>query len=100
MAFFGAPLPQEDHADRAVLAGLTMQKMIGEWNTEREKTGMPPVRVRVGINSGPAVVGNVGTEKRGDYTVLRTPVHSGSRLQTRVAEPGQRAPPQTTTAPN
>src|SRR5207247_10295901 len=89
MAFFGAPLPQEDHADRAVLAGLTMQKMISEWNTEREKTGMPPVRVRVGINSGPAVVGNVGTEKRVDYTVLGTSVNIASRLESGVAKPGQ-----------
>jgi adenylate cyclase len=89
MAFFGAPLPQQDHADRAVLAGLTMQKMISEWNTEREKTGMPPVRVRVGINSGPAVVGNVGTEKRVDYTVLGTSVNIASRLESGVAKPGQ-----------
>ena len=89
MAFFGAPLPQEDHADRAVLAGLTMQKMISEWNTEREKTGMPPVRVRIGINSGPAMVGNVGTEKRVDYTVLGTSVNIASRLESGVAKPGQ-----------
>src|SRR5712692_9794465 len=63
MAFFGAPLQQDDHADRAVLAGLMMQRLIGEWNEEREKTALPAVRVRVGIKSGLAVVGNVGTEK-------------------------------------
>ena len=89
MAFFGAPLQQDDHADRAVLAGLMMQRLIGEWNEEREKTSLPLVQVRVGINSGLAVVGNVGTEKRVDYTVLGTSVNIASRLESGVAKPGQ-----------
>jgi adenylate cyclase len=89
MAFFGAPIPQEDHADRAVLAGLMLQHLVAEWNVEREKQGLPIVRVRVGINSGPAVVGNVGTEKRVDYTVLGSSVNIASRLESGVAKPGQ-----------
>jgi adenylate cyclase len=89
MAFFGAPIPQEDHADRAVLAGLMMQRLVGEWNAEREKISLPPVLIRVGINSGPAVVGNVGTEKRVDYTVLGSAVNIASRLESGVAKPGQ-----------
>ncbi len=89
MAFFGAPIPQEDHADRAILAGLMMQERVEEWSAEREKQGLPPVRIRVGINSGPAVVGNVGTEKRVDYTVLGTSVNIASRLESGVAKPGQ-----------
>ncbi|HUR80294.1 MAG TPA: adenylate/guanylate cyclase domain-containing protein, partial [Thermoanaerobaculia bacterium] len=60
MAFFGAPIHQDDHADRAVMAGLMMMERIDEWNQQREGEGLPPVRIRVGINSGPAVVGNVG----------------------------------------
>ena len=47
------------------------------------------MKVRVGINSGPAVVGNVGTEKRVDYTVLGTSVNIASRLESGVAKPGQ-----------
>ncbi|HEX8152868.1 MAG TPA: adenylate/guanylate cyclase domain-containing protein, partial [Thermoanaerobaculia bacterium] len=89
MAFFGAPIPQDDHADRAVLAGLMMQRLVGEWNAEREKQALPAVRIRVGINSGPAVVGNVGTEKRVDYTVLGSSVNIASRLESGVAKPGQ-----------
>ncbi|MEK6375407.1 MAG: adenylate/guanylate cyclase domain-containing protein [Acidobacteriota bacterium] len=89
MAFFGAPLPQEDHADRAVLTGLMLQRLVGEWNDEREKLQLPLVKVRVGINSGPAVVGNVGTEKRVDYTVLGSAVNIASRLESGVAKPGQ-----------
>jgi Adenylate cyclase, family 3 (some proteins contain HAMP domain) len=89
MAFFGAPLPQDDHADRAVLTGLMLQRMVGDWNVERAKTDLPPVMVRVGINSGLAVVGNVGTEKRVDYTVLGTSVNIASRLESGVAKPGQ-----------
>src|SRR5258706_14848026 len=89
MGFFGAPIPQDDHADRAVLCGLMMQRLVDEWNAEREKASLPPVRIRVGINSGPAVVGNVGTEKRVDYTVLGSAVNIASRLESGVAKPGQ-----------
>jgi Adenylate cyclase, family 3 (some proteins contain HAMP domain) len=89
MAFFGAPLAQDDHADRAVLAGLMLQRLVGDWNDERAKTDLDVVKVRVGINSGPAVVGNVGTEKRVDYTVLGASVNIASRLESGVAKPGQ-----------
>jgi adenylate cyclase len=89
MAFFGAPIPQDDHADRAILAGLMMQRLVDDWNAEREKGALPAVRIRIGINSGPAVVGNVGTEKRVDYTVLGTSVNIASRLESGVAKPGQ-----------
>lgn len=89
MAFFGAPIPQDDHADRAVLAGLMLQRLVGEWNADREREGLSAVRIRVGINSGPAVVGNVGTEKRVDYTVLGSAVNIASRLESGVAKPGQ-----------
>jgi len=89
MAFFGAPIPQDDHADRAILAGLMMQDRIADWNAERAASGLSEVKIRVGINSGPAVVGNVGTEKRVDYTVLGTSVNIASRLESGVAKPGQ-----------
>lgn len=89
MAFFGAPIPQDDHADRAIMAGLMMMERVELWNADREAQGLPPVRIRVGINSGPAVVGNVGTEKRVDYTVLGSSVNIASRLESGVAKPGQ-----------
>jgi adenylate cyclase len=89
MAFFGAPITQDDHADRAILAGLMLMERVELWNTEREREGLPVVRVRIGINSGPAVVGNVGTEKRVDYTVLGSSVNIASRLESGVAKPGQ-----------
>jgi adenylate cyclase len=89
MAFFGAPITQDDHADRAILAGLMLMERVELWNAERDREGLPPVRVRIGINSGPAVVGNVGTEKRVDYTVLGSSVNIASRLESGVAKPGQ-----------
>ena len=88
LAFFGAPIEQQDHAERATRAGLEMQRLVGEWNTQREKENLEPVRIRVGINTGPAVVGNVGTEKRVDYTVLGSAVNIASRLESGVAKPG------------
>jgi adenylate cyclase len=89
MAFFGAPIPQDDHADRAIMAGLMLMERVEVWNAEREQQGLPQVRIRIGINSGPAVVGNVGTEKRVDYTVLGSAVNIASRLESGVAKPGQ-----------
>jgi adenylate cyclase len=62
---------------------------VGDWNAERAKQDLPPVLIRIGINSGPAVVGNVGTEKRVDYTVLGSAVNIASRLESGVAKPGQ-----------
>ena len=88
LAFFGAPLEQADHAERAVRAGLMMHELVAKWNVERDKEDLPPVKIRVGINSGPAVVGNVGTEKRVDYTVLGSSVNIASRLESSVAKPG------------
>lgn len=88
LAFFGAPLAQDDHALRAVRAGMMMQRLIDRWNEERKADGLSEVRIRVGINSGPAVVGNVGTEKRVDYTVLGSSVNIASRLESSVAKPG------------
>lgn len=89
MAFFGAPLAQQDHAVRAVRAGLMMQELVARWNEDRAASGLDQVKIRIGINSGPAVVGNVGTEKRVDYTVLGSSVNIASRLESGVAKPGQ-----------
>jgi adenylate cyclase len=89
MAFFGAPIPQEDHADRAILAGLMLQRLVKDWNDERVASGATSVKIRVGINSGLAVVGNVGTEKRVDYTAIGSSVNIASRLESGVAKPGQ-----------
>ena len=89
MAFFGAPIAQENHAVRAVRAGLEMKRLVDEWNRLRAAQGLDEVRIRVGINSGPVVVGNVGTEKRVDYTVLGTSVNIASRIESGVAKPGQ-----------
>src|SRR4029079_14390404 len=74
---------------RAVVAGSMMFRLVEEWNAERAKQNLPAVKIRIGINSGPAVVGNVGTEKRVDYTVLCTSVNIASRLESGVAKPGQ-----------
>lgn len=89
MAFFGAPIVQEDHADRAILAGLMLQRLVNDWNDQRVASGDTSVKIRVGINSGPAVVGNVGTEKRVDYTAIGSSVNIASRLESGVAKPGQ-----------
>jgi adenylate cyclase len=89
MAFFGAPIPQDDHAARAIRAGLMMRRLVEGWNARRAAQGLPAVNIRIGVNSGPAVVGNVGTETRVDYTVLGNSVNIASRLESGVAKPGQ-----------
>jgi adenylate cyclase len=89
MAFFGAPMKQADHAVRGVRAALRMMKAIDAWNAERRSQGLPAVEVRVAINSGPVLVGDVGTEQRVDYTVLGNTVNVAARLESTVAQPGE-----------
>jgi len=89
MAFFGAPLPQEDHADRAVRCAIALQRRVREWNDERRQRGEPPLQLRVGVHSGGAIVGDFGSMKRLEYTALGNTVNIASRLEQFVAEPGQ-----------
>ncbi len=89
MAFFGAPLSQPDHAERAVRAAISMMQAIQCWNRERASDGLEPVELRVGINTGAVVVGDIGSERRLDYTILGTPVNVAARLEETVADAGQ-----------
>lgn len=88
LAFFGAPLQQPDHARRAVQAALDIQSAMGELNKHRRQQGAITLDIGIGINSGEAIVGNIGSEKRMEYTVIGDMVNVAQRLQAR-AQPGE-----------
>ena len=81
MAIWGAPLDQSDHPLRACYTALEMVEELRllqqKWATE----GMPRMNIGIGINAGPMVVGNMGSERRFDYTVMGDSVNLGSRLE-------------------
>jgi adenylate cyclase len=81
MAFFGAPVAQPDHAVRAVRAAVEIQEGLAVWNAGRAAEGLPGFRARVALNSGPVVVGDIGSARRVDYTVLGNTVNVASRLE-------------------
>jgi adenylate cyclase len=81
MAFFGAPVAQPDHALRAVRAAVEIQEGLAAWNAGRAAEGLPGFRARVALNSGPVVVGDIGSARRVDYTVLGNTVNVASRLE-------------------
>ena len=88
MAVFGAPLSQGDEALRAVRAAVRMRAAIEELNAERADRGEAPIGLGIGLNSGEAVAGNMGSRERLNYTVLGETVNLASRLCS-VARPGQ-----------
>jgi adenylate cyclase len=85
MAFFGAPISQPDHPRRAVAAAARLIESLTAWNVERAGRGEPKVAVRVGVNTGYAVVGDIGSDRRVDYTVLGNTVNVAARLEDYVA---------------
>jgi adenylate cyclase len=87
MAIFGAPLPYDDHARRAVRCALEMRRELDRFNEEHADA--PKLNFRIGVNSGPVVAGDIGSLRRMEYSVLGTTVNVASRLQSEVAEPGQ-----------
>ncbi|MEP6994463.1 MAG: adenylate/guanylate cyclase domain-containing protein [Acidobacteriota bacterium] len=88
MAFFGAPLDQPDHADRAVAAALRIQEGMAAWNRERALRDEPPLAVRIALNTGEAIVGDIGSHRRVDYTVLGNAVNVAARMEEFVAQAG------------
>lgn len=81
MAFWGAPLVDEEHARHAVQAGLRMIAAVRELRSEFERRGWPPIAVGVGVASGEMNVGNMGSAFRIAYTVMGDVVNLGSRLE-------------------
>ncbi len=81
MAFWGAPLPQADHALRACRTALRQQAALAELNRRFADQGWPPLACRIGLHTGEAVVGNLGSRKRFDYTVIGDTVNLASRLE-------------------
>lgn len=81
LAVFGAPIPQEDHAARAVLCALKMRENLVKFNREVEATGRQPIRIGIGVNTGPAVVGNIGSEQRLEYTIIGDAVNTTQRIE-------------------
>jgi adenylate cyclase len=81
MAFWGAPLPQPDHARRAILAALVCQERLRPFCDQLVERGGPRLVTRIGINTGVCVVGNMGSRDRFDYTAIGDTVNEASRLE-------------------
>lgn len=81
MAFWGAPLPQDDHPLRACLAALDQQALLEKFKKDSASENLPELKVRMGINTGPMVVGNMGAQERFDYTIMGDSVNLASRLE-------------------
>ena len=81
MAFWNAPLDVEDHARKATAAALEMREALEELNNALRNEGSPEINTGVGINTGPCVVGNMGSSSRFDYSVLGDAVNLAARLE-------------------
>ena len=81
MAFWGAPLPNNEQESDACKCAIEMSEKIKELNERWQKNGLPTLAVRVGINTGEVVVGNMGSQKRFNYTVIGDEVNFASRLE-------------------
>jgi adenylate cyclase len=81
MAFWNAPLKQADHAARACRCALRTIERLNRLNEELKLEGKNPLHLRIGINTGPMVVGEMGSKQKKDYTVMGDHVNLGSRLE-------------------
>jgi len=86
MAFWGAPVRQENHAELAARAALEMQAELARLNATWRQQGRPELRIGVGINTGEMIFGNIGSERRMDFTVIGDNVNLASRLESSTKE--------------
>jgi len=81
MAFWGAPVKHDDDALQAVLSGLDMIEAVKGFNENQKKLGKPEFHNGIGINYGTVTVGNIGSERKMDYTVIGDMVNLASRME-------------------
>ena len=81
LAFFNAPLKVRDHPEKAVACAMAMIERLAKLETHWEATGREPLRIGIGIHTGDAFVGNVGSARRMDYTIIGDTVNLASRIQ-------------------
>jgi class 3 adenylate cyclase len=80
-AIFGAPLPRPDHPERAAAAALAMQQALAELNERHAARGWPRFEMGIGVHTGEAVVGNIGSEQRAKYGVVGSAVNTAARIE-------------------
>jgi len=81
LAVFGVPVELPDSEEMAIRAAVKIRDVIGEWNLKRESEGKLPICIGIGIHSGDVIAGNVGSERRLDYTVIGKTVNVASRVE-------------------
>ncbi|MEF3255649.1 MAG: adenylate/guanylate cyclase domain-containing protein, partial [Deferribacterales bacterium] len=81
MAIFNAPIDLENHPDKACTAALKMYKTVKELSKKFQQEGLPTVEIGIGVNTGEATVGNIGSDVRFDYTAIGDTVNLASRLE-------------------
>jgi adenylate cyclase len=92
MAFWGAPEEQPDHAARALRAARSIAAGLAASNAERVAAGEPPVRIRIGLHTGPVIVGNIGSASRINYTIVGDTVNVAQRIEelgSRIRDDGE-----------
>ena len=88
MAGFGVPVAHDDDPDRGVRAAIGMIRALRGWNAERAEHGMPPVEIGIGVNTDTVVTGNIGSNKRMDYTMIGDGVNLSARLESACKQYG------------
>jgi class 3 adenylate cyclase len=81
LAFFGAPLAAEDDQERAVACAITMQAALIDMNAEQRRRGLPELNMGIGINTGEAIVGNIGSERRTKYGAVGNAINEAYRIE-------------------